>query len=238
LGRDALWDIALCSGPLEEEQAVSQNEGAQDATEKAVWLEWATRLQALAQVGLLYSENPFDHERYEAVQRIAAEMMSAGSSWSVERISGLFDEQAGYATPKVDVRGIILREGQILLVQEHADGLWTVPGGWADPGDTPSTAVEREVREESGYVARAVRLLAVYDRATQGHIPPHAFSIYKLFFLCKVTGGEPATSAETDAVAFYPFDALPPLSLARVTPQQIRRFGRMAAHPELPTDFD
>jgi ADP-ribose pyrophosphatase YjhB (NUDIX family) len=235
VGRDALWRLALCAGPLEEEQALSQSEGT---TGKGVWLAWATRLQALAQDGLLYDQNPFDHERYEAVQRIAAEMMSAGSDWPVERISGLFDEQAGYATPKVDVRGIVLREGEILLVQEHADGLWTVPGGWADPGDTPSAAVEREIREESGYRARAVRLLAVYDRATQGHIPAHAFSIYKLFFLCEMTGGEPTTSAETDAVAFYPIDALPPLSLARVTPRQIRRFGQMAIHPELSADFD
>jgi ADP-ribose pyrophosphatase YjhB (NUDIX family) len=212
VGRDALWRLALCAGPLEEEQALSQSEGT---TGKGVWLAWATRLQALAQDGLLYDQNPFDHERYEAVQRIAAEMMSAGSDWPVERISGLFDE-----------------------VQEHADGLWTVPGGWADPGDTPSAAVEREIREESGYRARAVRLLAVYDRATQGHIPAHAFSIYKLFFLCEMTGGEPTTSAETDAVAFYPIDALPPLSLARVTPRQIRRFGQMAIHPELSADFD
>ncbi|MHB1319500.1 MAG: NUDIX hydrolase [Anaerolineae bacterium] len=208
------------------------------ATRVTDWLGWATRLQALGQVGLLYARDPFDRERYAAVEHIAAEMMAAGSGWPVERIVALFAEQAGYATPKVDVRGIVFRGDEILLVQEHADGLWTVPGGWADPGDTPSAAVEREIREESGYLARAVRLLAVYDRAAQGHVPPHAFSIYKLFFLCEITGGEPATSIETDAVAFHPVGLLPPLSLARVSPRQIQRFLGMARQPESPADFD
>ncbi len=202
------------------------------------WLDWAIRLQALAQDGLAYAENPFDRERYLAVQRIAAEMLAHGSDWSTERIEALFSGQVGYATPKVDVRGIVLREGEILLVQEHMDGLWTVPGGWADPGDTPAEAVQREIREEAGYEARAVRLLAVYDRARQGHLPPHPFSIYKLFFLCEITGGEPHTSDETDAVSFFPLPNLPPLSLARVTPRQIARLTYLAAHADLPADFD
>jgi len=204
----------------------------------ANWLTCATRLQALAQDGLLYAQNPFDHERYMAIQQIAAEMMAAVSDVSVEHILGLFGEQAGYATPKVDVRGAVFRDDQVLLVQERSDGLWTLPGGWADPGDTPAAAVERELREESGYEARAVRLLAVYDRATQGHQPPHPFSIYKLFFLCELTGGEPASSIETSGVRFWPVGGLPPLSLARVTAPQIARLYHLAARPNLPTDFD
>lgn len=202
------------------------------------WLTCATRLQALAQDGLLYAQNPFDHERYMAIQQIAAEMMAAVSDLPVERIVGLFGEQAGYATPKVDVRGAVFRDDQVLLVQERSDGLWTLPGGWADPGDTPSVAVEREIREESGYEARAVRLLAVYDRATQGHQPPHPFSIYKLFFLCELTGGEAAPSIETTGVGFWPVDRLPPLSVARVTARQIARLHELTVRPELPADFD
>ncbi len=208
------------------------------ALSTADWLVFATRLQALAQDGLLYSQNPFDHERYAAIRQIAAEMMAAASDDPIERIMGLFCEQAGYATPKVDVRGAVFRDDEVLLVQERSDGLWTLPGGWADPGDTPAVAVEREIREESGYEAHAVRLLAVYDRATQGHQPPHPFSIYKLFFLCELTGGEPAASIETTGVRFWPVGGLPDLSVARVTPRQIARLHYLAARPELPADFD
>ncbi len=202
------------------------------------WLDWALRLQALAQDGLLFAQNPFDADRYRAVRQIAAEMMAAGSGWPDERIVGLFDAQTGYATPKVDVRGAVFREGQILLVRERTDGGWTLPGGWADPWDTPSSAVEREIREESGYLARAVKLVAVYDRARQGHQPPHPFAIYKLFFLCELVGGEPTTSAETDGVGFFAEDALPELSLARVTSRQLARLFAHARHPEWPADFD
>ncbi|NLT72817.1 MAG: NUDIX hydrolase [Chloroflexi bacterium] len=202
------------------------------------WLRWAIQLQALAQDGMAYTENAYDRERYAAIRRIAAEMMATASPWPPERIEALFAGQAGYATPKVDVRGAVFQGGRILLVQEHTDGLWTLPGGWADPGDTPSVAVEREIHEESGYTARATRLLAVYDRATQGHQPPHPFSIYKICFLCDLTGGQPATSIETDAVGFFDIGALPPLSLPRVTARQIERFAYLAVHPEIAPDFD
>jgi ADP-ribose pyrophosphatase YjhB (NUDIX family) len=202
------------------------------------WIDWAVRLQALAQDGLLYAQNSFDAERYGAIRQIAAEMLAEGSGWPAERIVGLFDQETGYATPKVDVRGVVFRDEQILLVRERTDGGWTLPGGWADPGDTPSAAVEREIREESGYIARAVKLLAVYDRASQGHQPPHPFSIYKLFFLCELLGGEASTSDETDGVAFFAADAVPELSLARVTPHQIARLFEHARHPEWPADFD
>jgi len=202
------------------------------------WLTFATRLQALSQDGLLYAQNPFDRERYAAIGEIAAEMMAAASDAPLDQVTGLFSEQAGYATPKVDVRGVVFRGDDVLLVQELSDGLWTLPGGWADPGDTPAAAVEREIREESGYEARAVRLLAVYDRATQGHQPPHPFSIYKLFFLCELTGGEPASSIETSGVRFWPVDGLPPLSVARVMAPQIARLHHLASRPNLPADFD
>ena len=76
----------------------------------------------------------------------------------------LFACDAGYATPKVDVRGVVFQDGKILLVQERSDGMWTLPGGWADVGDSPADAVVREIREESGYETRATKLLALLDR--------------------------------------------------------------------------
>jgi hypothetical protein len=87
------------------------------------WLEWSRKLQAIAQNGLLYSENAFDRERYEAVRDVAAQMMMAGSDAPLEVITGLFDAQTGYATPKVDTRGVVFRDGHILLVREAQDGL-------------------------------------------------------------------------------------------------------------------
>jgi ADP-ribose pyrophosphatase YjhB (NUDIX family) len=164
-------------------------------------------------------------------------MLADGSDADLGHIRGLFSDQAGYATPKVDVRGAVFRDDAILLVRERSDGGWTLPGGWADVGDSPAAAVEREIAEESGYQARAVRLLAFYDRNKHGH-PPYAFHAYKVFFLCELTGGEAQPGGETSEVGFFREDALPELSLTRVVPAQIARLFAHYRHPDWPADFD
>ncbi|MBV9281405.1 MAG: NUDIX hydrolase [Chloroflexi bacterium] len=201
------------------------------------WLKWAKRLAAVAQNGLAYATNPFDLERYQLVRSIAAEMLAAGWAGDGHLIRGRLEREVGHATPKVDVRGVVFRDGQVLLVKERADGGWTLPGGWADVYDSPSEAVEREIYEESGYRTRARRLLALYDRARHGH-PPIPFHAYKAFFLCELVGGAPAASMETDGVGFFPETALPELSVTRVTADQIHRMFAHYYQPDLPTDFD
>ncbi|NPV09710.1 MAG: NUDIX hydrolase [Anaerolineae bacterium] len=202
-----------------------------------IWLEWAKRLQAIAQDALAYCANPFDRERFEQVRQIAVEIVSRYADAPEERVRELFAGEEGYATPKVDLRGVVFQDERILLVRERRDMRWTLPGGWADVGDSPSEGVEREVREESGYEVRAVKLLALYDRNKHPH-PPHPQHIYKLFFLCQLLGGEPRESIETAGVGFFAEDELPELSLTRVLPEQIHRFFEHLRHPEWPTEFD
>ena len=202
------------------------------------WLEWAKELKALSQDGLNYVENVFDKERYSRVSDIAAEMMAHNSDADLDYIKKLFNGQEGHATPKVDVRGVVFKENKILLVKEKLDGGWTVPGGWADPNETPSESVEREVFEESGFIVKAKKILAVYDRKKHGHVPPHPFHVYKIFFLCELTGGEKTLSIETDGVEFFKEDKIPELSKARTTPKQIARMYELFKNHESATDFD
>ncbi len=203
------------------------------------WLDWARRLQALAHNGLTFCENQFDRERYEQLHRIALEIAAAGSGLELGPVAGLLALEPGYATPKVDVRGVVFDEsGRVLLVCEKADGGWTLPGGFAEIGDSPAGNCEREVREESGYLVKAVRLLAVYDRTRHGHLPPHPHHIYKLFFRCELTGGAAAISHETTGVGWYAENELPPLSLGRTTPDQLARMFAHYRRPGLPAEFD
>jgi len=202
------------------------------------WLEWTKALQAIAQNGLTYAENPFDIQRYEQVRDIAAEIAACYSQTAKDYVLDLFAAQSGYATPKVDVRGVVFRGEQILLVRERSDGRWSLPGGWADVNETPRQAVEREVWEESGYKAKAQKILAVYDRSKHGHYPPRPYHVYKLFILCQLTGGTSTVSMETSEIGFFAADALPELSIARVTPAQIVRFFEHYHNQDLPTDFD
>lgn len=202
------------------------------------WLSWVRQLQAIAQTGLTYAKDVYDIERYQTLRCLAAEMAAAGAGLpDSARILDLFSGDSGYATPKVDVRAAVFQDDRILLVKEHEDGLWTLPGGWADVGDAPSQAAVREVKEESGYDVIATKIAAVYDRNLHGH-PPIPFHAYKLYFLCDLVGGQAKVSYETDAVEFFPEDQIPPLSLTRVTPALVAHLFEHHRHPEWPTSFD
>jgi ADP-ribose pyrophosphatase YjhB (NUDIX family) len=204
----------------------------------ARWLELARRFQALAQSGLAYCKDPYDQVRYEEIRRLAAEMLATGSELTdTAPILNLLTGEIGYATPKIDVRAAVFDQARILLVRERTDGLWALPGGWADVGDAPSVAVIREVKEESGYDVVVKKLAALYDRDKHGH-PPIPFHVYKLFFVCELRGGEPAETLETDGVGFFDEEGLPQLSLSRVTPIQIRHMFDHYRNPEWPTSFD
>ncbi len=201
------------------------------------WLHWAQQLQAVAQTGDAYANNDFDRQRYDLVRNIAAAIMAAGSAAEPTELAELFKREGGYATPRMDVRAAVFREGRILMVQERSDGLWTLPGGFADVGDSPSLAVEREVQEESGFRAKATKLVALFDRNRHPH-PPFGFHLWKAFFLCELQGGEARPSIETSAVEFFAADALPPLSQGRVSVGQVQLMFEHRSNPLLPASFD
>jgi ADP-ribose pyrophosphatase YjhB (NUDIX family) len=200
-------------------------------------LPWARRLAALAQTGITYAQSPFDIQRYEEIRAIAADMMARGSAHSPASLIELFKADRGYATPKVDVRGMVFRDDQLLLVREKEDGLWTPPGGWVDVGDPPSEAVEKEIVQESGFTAKAEKLIGVYNRDQHVHTPL-PFAVFKLHILCRLTGGAAAISDETTEVDFFPRNAIPPLSQARIVMHQIERAFDHHAHLDWPADLD
>ena len=147
------------------------------------------RINAIADTGLVYAEGDYDRERYEELKKISLELMAQVSERPLEVLQDFLLPKSEYPTPKVDVRGFVLNEkDELLMAKESVDGKWTIPGGWADIGSTPSEVVKKEIQEETGLTARVVRLLAVYDKRVHPH-PPEPYYIYKLNFLCQVTGG-------------------------------------------------
>ena len=200
-------------------------------------LELARRLHALARTGLHFTRDEYDRERYAEIERIAAELLAGEAPVDRDRLLALWRNETGYVTPKIEVRGATFRDGRVLLVRETADGLWTLPGGWADVNETPSQAVEKEIHQESGFRARAVKLAALYDRRRHGH-GESLHHGWKAFFLCEITGGEARGSYETDAVDFFEPGHLPPMSLGRSTPRQVARMLEHWHRRDWPTEFD
>jgi len=201
------------------------------------WLLLVKKLQSIAQAGLTYSENPYDINRYEQLQQLTAEILHDFTGTDMGRIMDLIRSEKGYLTPKVDVRGVIFRENEILLVRERIDGNWSVPGGWADVGLTPFEVAEKEIWEETGLTAKALRLLAVLDKKRHHH-PPDLFHVYKLFILCKETGGALSGGLETSEVAFFAQNSLPPLSINRISREQIDLIFEYKNRPDKETICD
>jgi ADP-ribose pyrophosphatase YjhB (NUDIX family) len=200
------------------------------------WIDWAREIFALSQAGLTYSGNEFDIVRYKRLQEISAEMIESQSDISKESALESFSMQAGYATPKIDVRGAVIRDDKILLIQERMDGCWAMPGGWADLGDAPASVAEREVWEESGYRVKAEKVVAVIDA---NRIEPMEFyHAFKIIFLCKLIGGEPHISHEILAVDFFDLEELPPLSSFRTNEEMLQEVFAHVRDPNRWTAFD
>ncbi len=201
------------------------------------WLRWARRLQAVSQTGIHYSNKPFDRSRYEEIGEIAREIIKHKPDIDTDLVKEQMAQQSGYATPKVAVRGAVFQDGQLLLVKEKMDGLWAMPGGWANVNETPSSMVEREVWEESSYRVRARRLIGVYESNHDRH-PLIFWHNYKILFLCDLVGGSPRMSEETDAVAFFDSANLPELSPFRTQQREIEAALAHYREVQKPTYFD
>lgn len=201
------------------------------------WLEIAKRLQAVAQAGLEYSDNKYDIDRYQQIRQISVEMVRDFTGLPMEKLVDVFASEKGYQTPKVDVRGVVFRGNKILLVRETIDGCWSVPGGWADVGLTPSEVARKEVFEEAGLQVKPVRLLAVLDKMCHSH-PPDMYHIYKIFILCEEQGGTLQNGMETSETGFFGLDELPQLSVPRITTEQIRLMFDYKNNPNKPAICD
>jgi ADP-ribose pyrophosphatase YjhB (NUDIX family) len=200
----------------------------------------AVALAAVGQNGLAFAQDAFDVVRYQQVGRLAVELFAVLSDRPNEELRMELGRDCGYVTPKIDVRAVVFdAEERVLLMQERSDRCWSPPGGWADPLDTPTAAVVREVREETGYDVEVAKLVACYDRDAQSHLPKLPVAVYKLFFLCRVTGlAAAAQELETLDVGWFGLDDLPPLSEGRVHAEQLRLALAHQRDPSLPTDLD
>ena len=201
------------------------------------WLVWAREIQAISQTGLTFAHNEYDIERNERLRALAAEIIEIHSQLKTPELIDDFQDQLGYATPKIDVRGAVIRDGKILLVKEKMDGKWCMPGGWVDVGEAPAFSVAREVREESGFHVKPVKVIAVLDANRSGR-PLSLYHAFKIIFLCEILGGHAETSIETEAVDFFDFDNLPELSSNRTNEKHLEEVRKHVVDKERKTTFD
>lgn len=201
------------------------------------WLSWAIEIQSLAQAGLAYAANVYDIERYERLREIAAEMLAEKTGETLEKVKGLFCNETGYQTPKIDTRAVVFKDGKILLTREN-NGTWALPGGWCDVLQSVGSNTVKELKEETGLDGKPVRLIAVEDR-NKHNTPVYAYGVCKVFILCEVTGGAFEKNSETTEIGYFAPDELPEsLAVEKTTAEQIMLCFEAAKHPEKPVYFD
>ena len=201
------------------------------------WLKWAVEIQSLAQAGLAYTDNVYDAERYERLREIAAEIISEKSGFSAEKVKDLFCNETGYQTPKIDTRAAIFKDGKILLVHEN-NGTWSLPGGWCDVLESVKSNTEKEVKEETGLDAEAVKIIAVHDR-NKHNKPVYAYGVCKIFVLCRLIGGEFVRNIETTETKYFSLNEIPEnLAAEKNNLEQIKMCFRAADDIAWQTQFD
>jgi ADP-ribose pyrophosphatase YjhB (NUDIX family) len=204
---------------------------------KDKWLEWATRLQSIAQAGLTFGENQYDLDRYQQLRNLSVEIMHEYTGVSNEKIRDLFASETGYQTPKVDIRASVFRDNKILMVKEKIDGAWSLPGGWADVNSSVSESAVRECLEEAGAKVRPKRIVAIHvaNRHCEFLYP---CTIYKVIVECELIESNFVSNTETLEADFFPIDSLPRLSTERNTRSQIELCYEARKHPVFEANFD
>ncbi len=209
------------------------------------WLTWAREIEAIAQTGLHFTSEEsqpelgkiFDHQRYARLLEIASEIYTSHTDISKNQLLKIFQSERGYATPKIDVRAALFNGKEILLVQEKVDQCWSMPGGWADVGEIPSKMIEREVLEESGIMAKAKKVVGIYD-ANRDNKPLAVYHAYKIVYLCERVGGTLQGSDETVTARYFPIDRLPAFSGTRTDARHVQEAYEHFLDPQRLTYFE
>lgn len=201
------------------------------------WLKWAMEIQSIAQAGLAYTNNPYDIERFERLREISAEMMAEKTDINLDKVKGLFCNETGYQTPKIDTRAAIFKDGRILLVHEN-NGTWSLPGGWCDVLESVKSNTIKEVKEETGLDAEAVRIIAIQDR-NKHNKPLYAYGICKIFVLCNVIGGKFLENIETTEIKYFSLEEIPSnLAEEKTSREQIEMCFEAFNNENWQTQFD
>ena len=201
------------------------------------WINFAIRIQSIAQAGLQYGKDKYDRERYEELRKISAEMISAKTDIPIDKVYGLFCNETGYQTPKVDTRAAVFMDGRILLVHEN-NGTWSLPGGWCDVDQSVAANTVKEVKEETGFTVSAEKLIAVQDWRKH-NVTNYAYGVIKVFVMCKYESGQFEENIETTEIAFFDENEIPEnLAVEKCTREQILMCFQSFHNPDSPTLFD
>lgn len=197
----------------------------------------ADELRSLAHNNLQYTEDPYQVQRNRRIIELAAQIQSLADARPPDEIQRIFSQNLGYMTPlAVANAAVIDPEGRVMLIRRADNGLWALPGGACDVGETPAQSAAREVWEESGYVVEITRFLGVFDeRYNGGESGRH---LYVLLFAAAPVRGQARISSETTDVRWFAWEELPWGELSPGHDLQLQQVMQWWLNPKTPPYFD
>ncbi len=175
-------------------------------------LQIADDLRGIAAFGLNFARaGSHDEERWQLVLAASARLAAlAGDERTADELLARYRANHFDIGPLASGEAVVMRDGKLLLIRRTDDGLWALPGGITDPGETLAQSARRELLEETGLAGRVARLLGVFDsRLWHSEKKIH---FYHAVFLIEADDPEPRPSPEVSAAAYFGEDDLPPLS--------------------------
>jgi 8-oxo-dGTP pyrophosphatase MutT (NUDIX family) len=170
----------------------------------------ADELRALAAFGLNFARTPEENDRWRRVLAVAARLAAAERGEPAEALLAGYEANHFDIGPVASGEAAVFHEGKLLLIRRTDDGLWALPGGITDPGETAAETARRELWEEAGLCGRVTGLLGIFDsRLWQSEKRIH---FYHVVFRIEVDDPTPRPSPEVSAARYFAEDALPPLS--------------------------
>ena len=171
----------------------------------------ADELRSIANAGAHYADNEYDRERYERALSLSARLVASIEERPAGSVMEEYRQNLMHVSPLVGADAVVFREGGMLLIKREDNGLWAMPGGATDVGETWAQSAERELREETGVVGTATKLLGVFDSRLWGSRSKCHF--YSGVWLVEPHDDRtPMAGPETTGAGFFAEHDLPALS--------------------------
>lgn len=163
-------------------------------------LQLLEEIKGIAQNGLHYSKNEYDQQRYTRLLELCCQQYSDISGIESTILSNILLEEAGHITPKIGVNAAVFDGDLLLITKRSDDNSWELPGGWAELGESPFQTAEREVKEETSFSIKAIKLIDVFTRLPGDY--NQTFTSYHILLKGIIMEGEFQPSNETTEMKF------------------------------------
>ncbi|MFO7679447.1 MAG: NUDIX hydrolase N-terminal domain-containing protein [Chloroflexota bacterium] len=173
---------------------------------------WANQILEMVVFGQHYEQDVYAQDRYQKLQTIGMEMLALADGIDVAELEPLRSTVLSSPTPFAVADCAVFDEnGRLALIKRADNGLWAMPGGALEVGETAAQGAAREFYEETGMRCEVVEMAGVFDSRFWGSNSRH--HLYQFVFLGKlVDGGEMGNGShrqEVLDVAWFAEDELP-----------------------------